>query len=143
MRHGSHRWWGVCRSLWQSPSPARCRITREKAARKVAEFFGTTAWYAAGEYGYMSWACKDQQGRVWKFQRDISIHGPEAEKCEMVTPILTYEDIETLQAIIRLLRKAGAKSSPSRGCGVHIHIGKGNHTPKNRTVLPSGRPPIP
>lgn len=29
-------------------------ITREKAARKVAEFFGTTAWYAAGEYGYMS-----------------------------------------------------------------------------------------
>lgn len=32
-------------------------ITREKAARKVAEFFGTTAWYAAGEYGYMSWAC--------------------------------------------------------------------------------------
>lgn len=27
-------------------------ITREKAARKVAEFFGTTAWYAAGEYGY-------------------------------------------------------------------------------------------
>lgn len=105
-------------------------ITREKAARKVAEFFGTTAWYAAGEYGYMSWACKDQQGRVWKFQRDISIHGPEAEKCEMVTPILTYEDIETLQAIIRLLRKAGAKSSPSRGCGVHIHIGKGSHTPK-------------
>ena len=143
-------------------------ITREKAARKVAEFFGTTAWYAAGEYGYMSWACKDQQGRVWKFQRDISIHGPEAEKCEMVTPILTYEDIETLQAIIRLLRKAGAKSSPSRGCGVHIHIGKGNHPQdpaesgqhhgcprrtdrqsdshrcrQNRTVLPSGRPPIP
>ena len=105
-------------------------ITREKAARKVAEFFGTTAWYAASEYGYFSWACKDQQGRVWKFQRDTSISGPDAEKCELVTPILTYEDIETLQAIIRLLRKAGAKSSPSRGCGVHIHIGKGDHTAK-------------
>ena len=105
-------------------------ITREKAANKVAEFFGTTAWYAANQYGYMSWACKDQQGRVWKFQRDTSISGPDAEKCELVTPILTYEDIETLQAIIRLLRKAGAKSSPSRGCGVHIHIGKGDHTAK-------------
>lgn len=105
-------------------------ITREKAAKKVAEFFGTTAWYAANQYGYFSWACKDQQGRVWKFQRDTSINGPDAEKCELVTPILTYEDIETLQAIIRLLRKAGAKSSPSRGCGVHIHIGKGNHTAK-------------
>ena len=105
-------------------------ITREKAAKKVAEFFGTTAWYAANQYGYFSWACKDQQGRVWKFQRDTSISGPDAEKCELVTPILTYEDIETLQAIIRLLRKAGAKSSPSRGCGVHIHIGKGDHTAK-------------
>lgn len=105
-------------------------ITREKAARKVAEFFGTTAWYAASEYGYHSWACKDQQGRVWKFQLDTSIYGPDAEKCELVTPILTYEDIEPLQAIIRLLRKAGAKSSPSRGCGVHIHIGKGDHTAK-------------
>ena len=105
-------------------------ITREKAAKKVAEFFGTTAWYAAAEYGYFSWACKDQQGRVWKFQRDVSIHGPDAQKCEMVTPILTYDDIETLQAIIRLLRKAGAKSSPSRGCGVHCHIGVGDHTAK-------------
>ena len=105
-------------------------ITREKAAKKVAEFFGTTAWYAAAQYGYFTWACKDQQGRVWKFQRDVSIHGPDSEKCEMVTPILTYDDIETLQAIIRLLRKAGGKSSPSRGCGVHIHIGKGDHTAK-------------
>ena len=105
-------------------------ITREKAARKVAEYFGTRAWNAAGEYGYYSWACKDQQGRVWKFQRDVSIYGPDAEKCELVTPILTYDDIETLQEIIRLLRKAGAKSGPSRGCGVHIHIGKGNHTAK-------------
>ena len=105
-------------------------ITREKAARKVAEYFGTRAWNAAGEYGYYSWACKDQQGRVWKFQRDVSIYGPDAEKCELVTPILTYDDIETLQEIIRLLRKAGAKSGPSRGCGVHIHIGKGDHTAK-------------
>jgi hypothetical protein len=45
-------------------------ITREKAARKVAEYFGTRAWNAASEYGYYSWACKDQQGRVWKFQRE-------------------------------------------------------------------------
>ena len=105
-------------------------ITREKAARKVAEYFGTRAWNAASEYGYYSWACKDQQGRVWKFQRDVSIYGPDAEKCELVTPILTYDDIEPLQEIIRLLRKAGAKSSPSRGCGVHIHIGKGDHTAK-------------
>lgn len=105
-------------------------ITREKAAKKVAEFFGTSAYYAAAEYGYMTWACKDGEGRVWKFQRDVSIVGPDSEKCELVTPILTYDDIETLQEIIRILRRAGGKSSPSRGCGVHIHIGKGDHNAK-------------
>ena len=106
-------------------------ITREKAAKKIAKFFGTTAYYAAGEYGYKAWVCKDQQGRVWKFMRDSSISGPDDEKCELVTPILTYDDIETLQEIIRQLRHAGAKSTPSRGCGVHIHIGLGDHTPQS------------
>lgn len=110
-------------------------ITREKAANKVAEFFGTTAWYAAREYGYSSWACKDQQGRVWKFQRDGSISGPDDERCEMVTPILTYSDMDTLQEIIRLLRKNGAKSDATRRCGVHIHIGAKGHTPQSLRTL--------
>ena len=70
-------------------------ITREKAAKKIAEYFGTRAWYAASEYGYNTWACKDQSGRVWKFQRDCSIIGPAAEKCDLVTPIRHYDDIET------------------------------------------------
>ena len=105
-------------------------ITREKAARVVARYFGTSHYSAASEYGYCAWACKDNEGRVWKFQKDVSIAGPDAEKCEMVTPVLTYADIESLQEIIRLLRKAGAKSDATRGCGVHIHIGAQGHTPK-------------
>ena len=48
----------------------------------------------------------------------------------MVTPILTYDDMETLQELIRVLRRAGAKSDPTRGCGVHIHIGAKGHTPQ-------------
>ena len=48
----------------------------------------------------------------------------------MVTPILTYDDIETLQELVRRLR-AGAKSDPTRGCGVHIHIGAAGHTPQS------------
>lgn len=107
-------------------------ITREKAAKKAAEFFGTRRYeYTAGRNGYYTWSAWDAQGREWKFQRDVSIEGPDSEKCEMVTPVLTYGDIEMLQKLVRLLRKAGAKSSPSRGCRVHIHIGKGNHTPQS------------
>ena len=56
--------------------------------------------------------------------------GTDSEKCELVTPILTYSDIETLQELIRQLRHAGAKSDASRGCGVHIHIGANGHTPQ-------------
>lgn len=107
-------------------------ITREKAARKAAEFFGTGRYgNTAGRNGYYTWSAWDAQGREWKFQRDSSIEGPDAEKCELVTPILVYGDIEMLQKLVRLLRKAGAKSSPSRGCGVHIHIGKNGHTPQS------------
>ena len=107
-------------------------ITRKAAAKLAAEFFGTNRYEdTAFRNGYYTWSAWDAQGREWKFQRDVSISGPDSEKCEMVTPILHYEDIETLQELIRRLRKAGAKSDYTRGCGVHIHIGAAGHTPQS------------
>ena len=89
-------------------------ITREKAASIAAQFFGTGRHeYTAGRNGYYTWSAWDAQGREWKFQRDVSISGPDSEKCELVTPILTYNDMELLQELIRRLRKAGAKSDAS------------------------------
>lgn len=106
-------------------------ITREKAAKKAAEFFGTGRYeYTAGRNGYCTWSAWDAQGREWKFQRDVSIEGSDSEKCEMVTPVLTYGDIGMLQQLIRVLRRAGGRSSASRGCGVHIHISGQGHTPQ-------------
>lgn len=106
-------------------------ITRQKAAEKAAAYFGTCrSEYTARRNGYETYSAWDQQGREWKFQRDVSISGPDSQKCEMVTPILTYEDMELLQGLIRTLRKAGMKSDASRGCGVHIHIGAKGHTPQ-------------
>ena len=106
-------------------------ITRQKAAGKAAAYFGTgRSEYTAGRNGYMTWSAWDAQGREWKFQRDVSISGPDDQKCEMVTPILTYADMELLQGLVRVLRKAGMKSDAGRGCGVHIHIGAKGHTPQ-------------
>lgn len=106
-------------------------IARPKAAKLAAEFFGTGRYEdTAHRNGYCTWSAWDEGGREWKFQKDVSISGPDSEKCEMVTPILTYDDMETLQELIRKLRKAGAKSDASRGCGVHIHIGAQGHTPQ-------------
>ena len=106
-------------------------ITREAAAKLAATFFGTGRYeYTARRNGYETWSAWDVDGREWKFQKDVSIEGPDDEKCELVTPILTYADMEHLQELIRKLRKAGAKSDATRGCGVHIHIGAKGHTPQ-------------
>ena len=73
-------------------------ITREKAARLAATFFGTERYEnTACRNGYCTWSAWDESGREWKFQKDVSIAGPEEQECELVTPILTYGDIETLQ----------------------------------------------
>ena len=107
-------------------------ITREKAAKIAADFFGTGRFEdTARRNGYYTWSAWDSQGREWKFSRDVSIAGPDSEKCELVTPILKYEDIEILQELVRRLRKAGGRSDYTRGCGVHCHVGANGHTPQS------------
>ena len=45
-------------------------ITRQKAAKVAAEFFGTDRYEnTAGRNGYSTWSAWDAQGREWKFQR--------------------------------------------------------------------------
>lgn len=60
----------------------------------------------------------DDKGRTWKAVGDSSIHGYEG--AEVVTPILDYTDLETLQRVVRALRAAGAKVNGSTG--IHIHV---------------------
>ena len=104
-------------------------ITRDRAAKIAANYFGTGRYEnTALRNGYYTWSAWDADGREWKFQRDGSISGIDSQKCEMVTPILRYNDIPALQELLRQLRHAGAKSDASRGCGVHIHIGADGHT---------------
>jgi len=116
-------------------------ITREKAANIIAEVFGTRA-SAPDRTCYHTITIKDQSSRTWKVMRDASIrpeindnthHRTDEYSVEMVTPPLKYEDIETLQNIIRKLREAGAKSNSS--CGIHIHVDGKNHTPKSLKKL--------
>lgn len=105
-------------------------ITRETAAKLIAEYFET---YNTTHRGgcYDTWEAKDRQGRTWKCMYDSSIIARSTEtKCEVVSPILIYDDMADLQEIVRILRRNGAKSSPSLQCGIHVHIGLGNHTIK-------------
>lgn len=46
--------------------------------------------------------------------------------CELVSPILTYdEDINSLQELVRILRKA--KGLTNSSCGIHVHLNGEDH----------------
>ena len=109
------------------------RITRQKAAQVVAKTLPTNtlgdgAWVEHTGGTYDTWTVTGIDGRKWKLMSDASIDGPFDQRTEFVTPVCHYDDIETVQAIIRALREAGAQAHSS--CGIHVHIGLGQHTPK-------------
>lgn len=104
-------------------------IARKRGAEIAAAYFGTQSYYE-GTY-YDTYVALDPQGREWKFMSDASIKPERKEgksrvaasdsyKTEMVSPICRYEDIETIQELVRKLREAGALANSS--CGIHVHI---------------------
>ena len=114
-------------------------ITRGQAAMAAAEILGgTTRW--DGDY-YDTYRVTAPDGRIWKFMSDSSIdcqkivgkrkvEAGREYSVELVSPILTYrEDIETLQELVRRLRKAGAFATAT--CGIHIHLDGAPHTPRS------------
>ena len=98
-------------------------ITRNKAAHILGKFFDTHAIHIGGIYD--KYTVEGNDGRNWTVMSDSSIRAASLDqRCELVTPILRWNDIETLQKIVRKLRHAGAKVNDS--CGMHVHIGAQN-----------------
>jgi hypothetical protein len=64
---------------------------------------------------------RERDGRTWTVKSDSSIaYVNRKYGAEVVSPILTYDDLDKLQAVIRTLREAG--SVPHRSCGIHVHV---------------------
>lgn len=112
-------------------------LTREEAAEVVArELWAESLVHMGGSYD--AYHILDPQGRTWKIVSDSSIEAQKLKgntrhyasseyRVELVSPILTYKDIEPLQEIIRGLREAGGLVNSS--CGIHIHVDAAPHTP--------------
>lgn len=102
-------------------------ITRRRAAEVIANYYGTRSEYE-GTY-YDKYVAYTRDDRKWTAMSDGSIHcerrrGVSANSeysCEVVTPILRYDDMEDLQNVVRALREAGAFANSS--CGIHVHVG--------------------
>lgn len=109
-------------------------ITRAQAARVIAGHFNTTATHIGG--GYDTYSVRDNVDRKWRLVSDSSISALSRRgytsnseyKVEFVSPICNYEDIATIQEIIRKLRESGAKVNAS--CGIHIHVDASRHNAK-------------
>lgn len=109
-------------------------ITRETAAKVIAAYFGTRTEHEGGHYDI--YTAEDNKGRTWKVMFDSSIEAKKKNgeyasdfyKTEVVSPILTYGDIEDLQEVVRQLRHKGAITNSSTG--IHIHVGAEKFTPQ-------------
>lgn len=105
-------------------------MTREAAAKYVARFFESV--YSRPSFTvYDRYCIVDGKGRIWSVKNDSSINNPvdyynepadEKNRCELETPILEYKDIETLQKLVRGLRKDRYMRVNS-SCGIHVHVG--------------------
>ena len=65
-------------------------------------------------------------GRVWNIVPDGSLNG--SVNGEIVSPILTYADLDMLQNVVREVRKAGAVADDS--CGLHVHTSSEDLDPR-------------
>ena len=105
-------------------------ITRKQAAAAIAKTINGNYEYSNTGGGYDKREVRGADGRKWTIMSDSSVTGSyNGNGGEFVTPICTYNDIETVQECVRALRKAGAKVDSS--CGLHIHIDGKNHNAKS------------
>ncbi len=102
--------------------------TRNKVAEAIASITGGQVRHTGTPRCYDPWEVIAPDGRKWKVMADSSLSASFNYQAEVVSPILTYADIETLQEIIRAVRRAGAKVDAS--CGIHIHVDAAAFTPK-------------
>lgn len=86
-------------------------ITRAEAAKVIAGYFHGQAVYVGGAYDAFS--VRDDRNRQWKVVRDSSIRveSPASQTnqryaVELVSLICQYQDIETIQEIVRKLTSA-------------------------------------
>ena len=94
--------------------------TRARVAEAIRGVVGGTVQHVGTPYCYDPYDVIAEDGRRWRVMADSSLSASTARQAEVVSPILRYEDIETLQEVVRAVRRAGAKVDSS--CGIHVHV---------------------
>jgi hypothetical protein len=100
-------------------------LTAERAIEAVQSVVGGTV--TVGTTYLRGFDLTMADGRVWKSVTDASVrdssgrtHREGGRACEVVSPILTWTDMDTVQAIARALRAAGGRVNHTTGMHVHV-----------------------
>ena len=93
---------------------------RATVADAIRSVVGGTVQHTGTPYCYDPHDVIAADGRRWRVMADSSLSADKPRQAEVVSPILTCDDIETLQRVVRAIRRAGARTDPS--CGIHIHV---------------------
>jgi hypothetical protein len=95
-------------------------ISETAAVAAIVSVLGPTATVSANTSYLGGYKVTMSDGRSWAVVRDASLSDHSGKACEIVSPILTWSDMETVQAIARALRTVGGRVNSS--CGMHVHV---------------------
>lgn len=118
-------------------------IQRSVAASVIGDFFHSRV-ERYGTRGNDTYAIHDSQSRTWIVAKDGSIKpqrrvngrivsASKDYQCELISPVLHYNDIPILQNLIRHLRRNGARTNDSTG--IHVHVGAERFTANSLRIL--------
>lgn len=94
---------------------------RGTVAKAIQSVVGGYVKHIGSPSTYDPWEITDEQGRVWKVVADASLTSVSPDlRAEVVSPVLGYDDIATLQEVVRAIRKCGA--TVDEKCGMHVHV---------------------
>ena len=94
---------------------------RGEVAQAIQMVVGGTITSEPYGYNGKAYYVTDLQGRKWSVVHDGSLTSVPAHlRAEVVSPVLTYADLEQLQQVVRSLRTIRAKVDAK--CGIHIHV---------------------
>ncbi len=107
-------------------------LTRQRAAQVLAEYFGRSSNFDGYYENIPCWtaraAVEGHERRQHNYRKKEGrriVSADNTYSVELVSPICRYEDIETIQEIVRKLRQAGMIAN--RRCGIHIHLDASPH----------------
>jgi hypothetical protein len=103
--------------------------SRLEVAKAIQSVVGGEVMHISNTGNFDPYQVADASGNTWQVVSDGSLTNVPAHlRAEIVSPILTYNDIPLLQQVVRAVRHIGSRCDER--CGIHIHLSHDSVTPK-------------